>query len=196
MIVAVEGVSCTGKTTLAAELCRALGWGSVGCYYHVADDPAVLGEPLPTSETDQLEALAAHFVVEQHRARHAAALRGRDGGVIVDRSVDTLLAHLGAAGRIQGLNCDKHARVAVDRQVTAGAAMLPDLTLLLIAPPDVLAARARTRPKMPAVYYDPVYARHFNAHFSRAVSPHVVVLDATQSPAEVADAALAYIRGR
>ncbi|WP_248966366.1 (d)CMP kinase [Sphaerisporangium perillae] len=38
MIIAIEGVSCTGKSTLAARLATRLGWQTIECYYHVAND--------------------------------------------------------------------------------------------------------------------------------------------------------------
>jgi dTMP kinase len=193
MIVAVEGVSCTGKSTLAAALADRLGWAAIGCYYHVADDPSVLGEPLATSEAEQLHALKAHFAIEERRHQQAQAAAARDGGVILDRSVDTLLAHLRAAGRIRGLNAEEPARTLVVQQLAAGAAALPDLTLLLVADPAALAARAASRPGLPGIYYDPLFAAHFNAHFTSPLSPRCVTLDAGTSPAAVRDAALAEI---
>ncbi len=38
VIIAIEGVSCTGKSTLAARLATRLGWQTIECYYHVAND--------------------------------------------------------------------------------------------------------------------------------------------------------------
>ncbi|MFC4060226.1 AAA family ATPase [Planomonospora corallina] len=193
MIIAVEGTSCVGKSTLAEALAGRFGWEAIGCYYHVADDPAVLGEPVATCEAQQLEALAAHLAVETERARRARAALARDGAVIVDRSVDTLLAHLGAIGHLHGLDARTRARAMVAAQVTAGTAVLPDLTLLLTADPAVLAARAATRPGLPAIYYDPRFAAHFNAHFTDPVSRRCVRVDGGLDRGEVLEEALAHI---
>ncbi len=193
MIIAVEGVSCTGKTTLAADLAGRFGWETIGCYYHVADDPSVLGEPVAASEAEQLAALTVHFTIEKKRARRARAALTRDGAVIMDRSVDTLLAHLGAVGRIQGLNAAARARAMVAERVAADAAVVPDLTLLLTANPAVLAARAATRPGLPPIYCDPLFAAHFNDHFTDPIAPRCVRLDTSRGRGEVLEAALTHI---
>ncbi|MFF5113220.1 hypothetical protein [Streptosporangium sp. NPDC000509] len=193
MIIAVEGVSCTGKTTLAADLAGRFGWETIGCYYYVADDPSVLGVPVAATEAEQLAALTAHFAIEEERARRARAALARDGAVIMDRSVDTLLAHLGAVGRIQGLNAAARARVMVAERISADAAVVPDLTLLLAADPAVLAARATTRPGLPPMYYDPLFAAHFNDHFAAPIAARCVRLDASRGRGEVVEAALTHI---
>jgi dTMP kinase len=193
VIVAIEGASCTGKSTLAAGLAARLGWESIGCYYHVADDPSVLGEPLATCEAEQLAAFEAHLPIEQERHRRAQAALSRDGAVILDRSVDTLLAHLTAVGRIQGLDATGRARARAAERVRVGAVSVPDLTLLLTAGPAVLAARAETRSGLPSIYYDPVFTAHFNDHFADPVTPRCVRLDAGRPREQVLDCALAAI---
>lgn len=193
MIIAIEGVSGTGKSTLAASLAHQLGWGTISCYYHVAENPTVLGEPLAISEDEQLAAVAAHLVVEEQRHRQAQAVLARHGGVILDRSVDTVLAHLGAVGHIQGLDAKTQARALVTEGIAAGAAAVPGLTLLLTATPEVLRSRATRRPGLPSLYYDPAFVAHFNAHFADPLSPHCVRLNAEANPDEVLRAALTQI---
>ncbi|MFI6496652.1 dTMP kinase [Nonomuraea typhae] len=193
MIIAVEGVSCTGKSTLAASLARLLTCEVIGCYYHVADDPSVLGEPLVTSEAEQLASLGTHLVIEQERQRRAQTALAGGGPVIMDRSVDTLLAHLGAVGRIQGLDATAQARALVDKQVATGGVVLPDLTLVLAADPQALESRAAARPDLPTLYYDPVFTAYFNHHFANPISPRCVWLNASLQPDEVLRAALAYV---
>ncbi|MEU0481346.1 AAA family ATPase [Streptosporangium sp. NPDC006013] len=190
MIIAIEGVSSTGKSTLVASLAHQLGWDTVSCYYHVADDPAVLGEPLATSEDEQLAAVTAHLAIEEQRHRQAQAALARHGGVILDRSVDTVLAHMGAVDRIQGLDARARALALVTERVAADAATVPDLTLLLTAAPEVLGSRAARRPGLPRLYYDPAFVTHFNAHFAAPLSLRCVRLDAEAAPEAVLDAAL------
>ncbi|GAA0425458.1 hypothetical protein Acor_78680 [Acrocarpospora corrugata] len=196
MIIAIEGVSCTGKSTLAASLAGQFAWQVVPCYYHVAADPAVLGKPLASSEGEQLAALTAHLRIEAERRHQADAALARDGAVILDRSIDTLLAHLTAVGQLQGLDVPTtvaRARTLIDEAVTASAAVLPDLTLLLLATPAVLARRGATRPDVSRLYYDPAFASHFNEYFARPLSPHCVQLDANADPAAVLSTALTAI---
>lgn len=189
----MEGVSCTGKSTLAANVAARLGWQTIGCYYHVADDPSVLGAPIARSDTELLNALTAHLGIEQERHRQATAALAQDGGVIMDRSVDTLLAHARAIGRLRRLDVDARARAAVARQVTASAAVVPDLTLLLTAEPAALVRRAASRPGLPPIYYDPKFAEHFNGHFTDPISPRCVRIRADAAPDQILEMALAQV---
>lgn len=170
MIVALEGVSSTGKSTLAAALADRLGWQTIPCYYHLAADPAALGELLVDTREQQLAALDAHLRIEARRQRLAAAAQARDGGILLDRSVDTLLAHVRAAGHLRGVNAREQARRRVQEQIDRGAAVRPDLTLLLTADADELARRSASRHAMPELFLDPEFIAQFNAHFTDPVA--------------------------
>lgn len=170
MIIALEGVSSTGKTTLAAGLAERLGWQAIPCYYHMAADPAELGELLAESAEQQLAALAAHLRIEERRHQLATAATARDGGVILDRSVDTLLAHAAAAGYLRGLDTRVEARRRVVERITQGRAVRPDLTLLLTADIDELARRTASRSGMPALFLNPDFIAQFTEHFADPVA--------------------------
>lgn len=185
MIVALEGVSNSGKTTLAKNLAHLLATETVACYQHVAKDPAMLGRPLAHSEEELLQALRVHLTVEEERLRLATEALTRTGMVIMDRSVDTPLAHLRAVGRLQGLNAEAPARAVVQAQCATGAAAVPDLTLLLIASPQQLARRGRTRPDVSPLYYADEFATHFYGHFAEPIAKHVVRIDADLSPGDL-----------
>nr|WP_237419283.1 hypothetical protein [Kitasatospora sp. SID7827] len=102
-----------------------------------------------------------------------ALAEGRD--VILDRTVDTLLAHAHAVGRMNGFDCDAQAR----HLVTGRPVAMPDLTIVLTADPDVLARRARLRKGMPTIFYDRHFSEHFNAYLAHPLAPAVALLDAT-----------------
>jgi dTMP kinase len=193
MIIALEGVSSTGKSTLAARLAARLGWTVIPCYYHVADDPAALGEPLVDTEQQQLAALDVHLEIEERRCRLAGSAAARDGGVLLDRSVDTLLAHVRAAGRLRGLDTEDEARRRVEERIARGQAVRPDLTLLLTADVGELVRRAASRPGLHHVFRDPAYVEQFNAHFDRPLSPRWLTLDSIVAPDALLAAALAHI---
>ncbi|WP_329080136.1 MULTISPECIES: hypothetical protein [unclassified Streptosporangium] len=180
MIIGFEGVSCTGKTTLAAAVAaRGGGVPVVPCYYHAVPDPSRLPVPLARTEQEQLDALTLHLEIEALRCALVDEATAQGGDVILDRTADTLLAHLHAVGRLQGLNADVAARTMVDRQRVAGQVAVPDVTFFLHASHDVLAARAATRTGMPPIYYDPDFARHFAAHFAGyPLTPLRIDLDA------------------
>lgn len=191
MILGIEGVSCVGKTTLAAALATHLNRPAViPCYYHASPDPTQLPAPEPFTADHQLANIAQFLDVEDlrlARARQALA-EGRD--VILDRTVDTLLAHAHAVGRMNGFDCDDRAR----RLVSSRPVAMPDLTIVLTADPDVLARRARLRKGMPTIFYDRHFSEHFNAYFAHPLAPSVVLLDATSGrPEELTEHALEHV---
>ncbi|SDI48441.1 dTMP kinase [Sinosporangium album] len=190
MIIGLEGVSCTGKSTLASGLADRLGNISVvPCYYHSAPAPSMLPVPHVTSEAEQLSALAVHLEIEKVRLRHAQEALATRRRIVLDRTVDTLLAHLRAVGAMKGLNTGSRARTLVNQQINKGLAMVPHVTLLLIADHEVLTERARTRTDMPSLYYDPVFARAFCAHFRNPIAPVCLPLSAALPAAQVLDQA-------
>ncbi|MGH3391171.1 MAG: hypothetical protein ACRDOO_20065 [Actinomadura sp.] len=194
MIIGIEGVSCTGKTTLARALAVRLADTSVvPCYYHAAPDPSVLPSPKVSSETEQIDALAIHLEIELLRLRRVQAAVARGCRVVLDRTVDTLLAHLRAVGEMNGLNANTRARDLVEQQVDQGLAVRPDMTLLLRADHEVLAERARTRVGMPTLYYDPAFTSGFDAHFQNPVTPVCLTVEAGLPADQVLDRALGLI---
>lgn len=190
MIIGLEGVSCTGKTTLARALANRLGTASVvPCYYHVAPDPSLLPNPIPDDEREQLASMEVLLGLEA--LRRDMAHRALDMGrvVILDRTVDTLLAHTYAIDRLRGLSAAETARILAIERPT----IVPDITLLLVTTPTVLAERAARRPGMPSIFYDPIFTTHFNAYFERPLVPRWVHLDAAQCTEDLAAQALAEI---
>ncbi|MFJ2578397.1 AAA family ATPase [Kitasatospora aureofaciens] len=191
MILGIEGVSCVGKTTLAAQLTPHLNQPAViPCYFHASPDPTLLPAPEPFTAEHQLANIAQFLDVEDlrlARARQALA-EGRD--VILDRTVDTLLAHAHAVGRMNGFDCDDQAR----RLVISRPVAMPDLTIVLTADPDVLARRARLRKGMPTIFYDRHFSEHFNAYLAHPLAPAVAVLDtAADSPGDLTAHALDHV---
>ncbi|MFJ1797156.1 nucleoside/nucleotide kinase family protein [Kitasatospora griseola] len=178
MILGIEGVSCVGKTALAARLAPHLRQPAVvPCYYHASPDPTRLPTPEPFTAEHQLANIAQFLDIEDLRlARVGQALaEGRD--VVLDRTVDTLLAHAHAVGRMHGFDCDDQAR----HLVTSRPVAIPDLTIVLTAAPEVLANRARLRKGMPTLFYDRHFSEHFNAYLAHPLAPAVALLDATCS---------------
>ncbi|MEU7894226.1 hypothetical protein AB0B45_15360 [Nonomuraea sp. NPDC049152] len=194
MIIGFEGVSCTGKTSLAAAVAARLGGVPVvPCYYHAAPDPSLLSHPKPRTEQDHLDVLAVHLDVEALRCEQADAAAAR-GDVILDRTADTPLAHLRAIGRMRGLNADQAGRTMVEEQRRRGRVAVPDVTFYLHADHAVLAARAATRTNMPTLYYDRDFTRHFAAHFTDApVTPLCIRVSAAAPIPQVADTVMRHL---
>lgn len=182
MIIGIEGVSCTGKTTLATRLAEHLNAAVIGCYYHCAPSPASLPTPDMTSSDQQLRAVAMLTRIEARRHQLAQAALTAGNTVILDRTIDTILAHAHAVGRLHGYDCDAEARqIVLDAPI-----LIPDLTILLTAPPSVLTARASQRTGMPELFYNPVFTGHFNDYFNQPITPQRITLDSTKPIATIA----------
>jgi dTMP kinase len=197
-MIGIEGVSCTGKTTLAAALARRLAATMPGpageacvvpCYYHAAPEPQVLSSPDVRDEAGQLAALAALLSVEQLRSRQARRALGQGRTVVLDRTVDTLLAHVRGVGRVCGLDATVPARALVNAAITRGDVAVPAVTLLLEAGHETLARRAAARPGLPLLYYDEDFTFGFNGHFTDPVTPCCLAVDAAAGADAVAEQA-------
>ena len=146
--------------------------------------------PEPFTATHQLASIAQLLDIEDLRLARAreATRAGKD--VILDRTVDTLLAHGHAVGRMNDFDCDAAARHLVASRHVA----IPDLTIVLTADPDVVEHRASLRDNMPTIFYDRDFSEHFNAYFTQSLAPIVVPLDTTDSSlADLTACALTYI---
>ncbi|WP_027343902.1 AAA family ATPase [Hamadaea tsunoensis] len=184
--IGLEGVSCVGKTTLAREIAQRLDAAVVACYYHIAPDKTLLPPPDSTTAAAQMAALTVLLQLEQHRYR--LVQNTASPVVILDRTVDTLLAHAHAVGRRHGYDCDDHARqLALSQQI-----VVPELTLLLTAGDEDRERRAARRVGMPTLFYAPDFTRDFNAYFTHPLASRVVVLDTSgdDTTTTVADHAL------
>ncbi|GIG63166.1 hypothetical protein Lfu02_75380 [Longispora fulva] len=195
MIIGIEGTSLTGKTTLAAALAASGALRDplvVPCYWHAAPDPGRLPPAKASSVAGQLAGLEVFLSVEAVRLGlvDAGVREGRD--VVVDRTADTLLAHVGAVSAMT--EADAYP-LALDL-IAARRVIVPDLTLHLTARPETLALRARTRPGFPALFVDSFFATLFNKHFTNPaalVTQRCVPVDADADPVAVLATAVAVI---
>lgn len=182
MIIGLEGVSCTGKTTLARHLADVLDATVVDCYFHCAPTPESMPPPESADAEHQLIAVVHLLRIEAIRVERAQAALKNGGIVVLDRTVDTILAHARAVGRRHGFDCDRAAR----RLVEGARALVPDLTVLLEADPATLTERASLRTNMPEVFYRPDFTTVFNEHFIDPIARTVIRMDAACPTAHLA----------
>lgn len=177
MIIGIEGVSCVGKTTLATALGERIeGSLVIPCYFHSAADPAALPPPVTANASAQLDSLRAFLDVEALRRERAFAGRADDRTVILDRTVDTLVAHTRAVSVLQGFDID----LAAPQIVRLSPVIVPDITFLLSARFEVLSGRARHRRAMPEILYDPRFTAAFMEHFRNPIADACVRLNGEQ----------------
>jgi thymidylate kinase len=192
-VIALEGPSYAGKSTAINHL-RRRGVENQAfvaeCYVkHVAhrDDipPARTG-----SAAAQLAAFGTFMDIESTRVREALA--SARPVVILDRSVDTLLAHAHALDALFGYGVHHQLR---DR-LKELPFLRPDHTLYLDVPAEVLSLRRKTAGHTAAesdyFLHEPAFLDHARDYFVSGAQPpvsrEVTVVPADATPPEVAHA--------
>jgi dTMP kinase len=182
-IIALEGPSYAGKSTAIRHLRRRGIEDRVfvsDCYVqHIACHDEI--PPVRTaSAAQQLTAFETFMRIEKARVRDASA--AAKAVVILDRSVDTLLAHAYALDAMFGYDVHQQVRhVLRDRPF-----LRPHHTLYLDVPADVLSLRrkatAHPRPESEYFLHEPEFLAHTRDYF---VSPAPVSEEVTVMPADV-----------
>ncbi|MFI8372391.1 hypothetical protein [Streptomyces sp. NPDC085466] len=198
LTIALEGPSYAGKSTAIRHLRRtALGTRAFvsDCYVkHIAHR-----DDIPPARTDsaaaQLAAFERFMAIEATRVAEAAA--GGRQLVILDRSVDTLLAHAYALDALfdYGVHHRLHERLA------ALPHLRPDHTLYLDVPAETLHLRRKTAGHTAAesqyFLHEPDFLHHTRDYFvhapRRPVTRELAVLAADAGPDDVAKAVEALV---
>lgn len=186
LIVALEGPSFSGKTQLLSNLYASFGQLdllAIACY---VDE--IIGE-VPTACTrsteEQLDAFQLFMTIEERRvqklAKHKADL------VILDRSVDTLLAHAYALDHLFGYEAYSQCRALLSRS----SHFVPDLTFYLDASPATLQRRCKLlNQPFDSFLVDPLFISYFRSYFipsDLAISRRIHIVNAEVSQLEVAE---------
>jgi thymidylate kinase len=141
MILALEGPSNCGKSTLAEGLRAQLGEPVLilPCYADALPDGQSMPGPRARDATEQLERLEFFLEMDRHRREQAtAAPEARV--VIADRSWIGLLGHVYAVERTGGPAAFQAARGHLEASV--GSLLQPDLVLRLVVDPGERRSRA------------------------------------------------------
>jgi len=188
-IAALEGPSFAGKTsTLAAlgPLLHPLRVISYACYV----DEIASNDVPPARARGAAEQLAAFELFMEIEADRVADLRCRGDGadlLLLDRSVDTLLAHAYALDRLYAYGVHDAARSLLPQREH----LCPDRTFYLDAGPEVLQRRRRrSGGPFDDFLLDPVFVGHFRDYFTLKGSPisaWVSIVHAEQEQSIVAD---------
>ncbi|WDO08501.1 hypothetical protein ME763_24280 [Streptomyces murinus] len=198
LIIALEGPSYAGKSTAVRHL-RHTTLGSRAfvsdCYVrHVAHH-----DDIPPARTDSAAAQLAAFerFMEIEATRVAGAVTSGRQFVILDRSVDTLLAHAYALDALFGYGVHHQLR---DRLRTL-LFLRPHHTLYLDVPAETLHLRRKTAGHTAAeseyFLHEPGFLRHARDYFvhtpRRPVTRELTVLAADAGPDDVARAVEALV---
>lgn len=192
-IIALEGPSYAGKSTAIQHLrshdIEERAYVS-DCYVqHIAHR-----DDIPPARTDsaaaQLAAFEKFMAIENTRVR--AALASARPVAILDRSVDTLLAHAHALDALFGYDVHHQLRDRLQELPF----LHPHHTLYLDVPAEVLSLRRKTAGHTAAesdyFLHDPAFLAHARDYFVSGARPpvsrEVTVIPADTSPADVAHA--------
>jgi len=199
MLVTVEGVEGSGKSTQCAKLAESLRGRGLDVVLTREPDGTALGAavrglfevdgPPPTPLTQAFLFMAAR---QQHVAEVIRPALSRGAIVLSDRYADATLAYQGFG---QGVALD----TIRDLNLLATGGLLPDLTLVLDLEPAIGMARIRGRAldafeKMDLAFHRRV--REGYLEIARMDKPRVVVLGADQGEAALFDAMVAAVDER
>lgn len=193
-IIALEGPSGAGKSTAIAALARDASLGRTvvfDCYVREIARPRDIPPARTRSRAEQVAAFHTFMGVEARRvlrAQRLAAEKEPPDLMILDRSVDTLLAHAHALDVLFGFG----ARPAVAALLPRLAHLVPERTLYLDADAATLQARRAKAAHGSADFFlhDPGFLAAWRGYFlgdaGPTLAPAVTPVPADAAPAEVA----------
>jgi dTMP kinase len=188
-IAALEGPSFAGKTSTLAALRSLLptdGLVTFGCYVGQIDNLDDVPPARTGSAREQLDAFRLFMRIEAGRVAELNDRAGSADLVLLDRSVDTLLAHAYALDRLFGYGVYEEACGLLARL----AHLRPDRTFYLDASPQVLKRRReRLTEPFDSFLLDSDFLECFRDYFIRkglAVAAQVSIVSAEQSVSTVA----------
>ncbi|HEX6344815.1 hypothetical protein [Umezawaea sp.] len=189
LVVGVDGVVASGKTTLVRELTSRLGAVLVPEY---APHPGVGPGVAPPADVPSGWRVQRHYLVEEERRGRAV---GPGTTAVLDRTVLSQAAHVDAVHRTGGP--DLRSRLA--DWLARGRAVEPDVVVTLTGERDASRERCAVREAGPDrhgtadLYVDEEYQRAFDAFLGRLAErlpDRVVVFPPCPEPRAVADRVL------
>ncbi|MET9964898.1 hypothetical protein ABZZ80_02970 [Streptomyces sp. NPDC006356] len=189
-IIALEGPSYAGKSTAIQHL-RNRGIEERAYVSDCYVQNIAHRDDIPPARTDSAAAQLAAFetFMEIESARVGAALASARPVAILDRSVDTLLAHAHALDALFGYDVHHQLRDRLQELPF----LRPHHTLYLDVPTEVLSLRRKTAGHMAAesdyFLHDPAFLAHARDYFVSGARPpvarEVTVIPADTDPADV-----------
>jgi dTMP kinase len=195
-IIALEGPSFVGKTTAIASLAADTSLGRVAvfdCYVREIARPRDVPPARTAGREQQVAAFRTFMAIEARRTRRLARLAAgahRPDLVILDRSVDTLIAHAHALDALYGFG----ARPAVAALLPYLPHLVPERTFYLDACAETLrsrrAAAAGGDGSRDFFLHDAAFLDAWRGYFLAAagptVTPAVTTVSADEPPEQVA----------
>jgi thymidylate kinase len=196
-VIALEGPSFAGKSTAIAALSRDPSLGRIAvfdCYVREITDAQDIPPARTADRAEQIAAFLAFMAVEERRmlrTRCLAAEHEPPQLVILDRSVDTLLAHAHALDTLYGFGARAEALALLPHLPH----LVPERTFYLDAPAETLRRRRAALDGHSGsedyFLHDPGFLGPWRGYFLGAagptLTPAVVAVPADAPPNEVAE---------
>jgi dTMP kinase len=162
-VLGLDGVSLVGKTTLAEQFVATVrGSTTIPCFSHFLARPGDRAlSYLPSTAPEELAVLSQYLFAEQRRLERLRAVENASTVIVVDRTVQTLLAHTRFLERTGGYPVFEKAQ----RLIRSAPHIVPDHTVLLTAAQSEIGRRVRSRPGIEPVIYGEPLAAAYVAHF-------------------------------
>ncbi|MFM9538655.1 AAA family ATPase [Streptomyces turgidiscabies] len=171
-IVALEGPSCAGKTTVIRHLRETPALADTalffGCYVRHIRPVHEIPPPRTFSAAEQFAAFETFMSAEADRAAETALNPGRL--VILDRSVDTLMAHAYAMDRLHDFGVHEQVR----RRLEELPHLRPDHTIYLdVSTQTLRQRRAAAGEEAEYFLHDPDFLAQARAYFTEKPEPPI-----------------------
>lgn len=182
--VALEGPCSAGKTTLGRSLMTSFvdaGVEYVADYCDHVGGGRNLPPPFPRSYVEEEAALNKFLYIEWER--YAAVRRASPHLVLVDRSVETLVAHCRGLTAVTGVDYR-----SLNRRVLARSKLpvWPKVVLYLDVPNDIVRSRGTSKFSPDSIFMNPEFNDGLRRYFVyRSRSVPVVFLDGTKSRSDL-----------
>lgn len=192
-VIALEGPSYAGKSTAISHL-RSRGIEEQAFVFDCYVKDIAHRDDIPPARTGsaaaQLNAFEKFMEIEETRVRRALA--SAKPVVILDRSVDTLLAHAHALDALFGYDVHHQLRDRLQQLPF----LRPDHTIYLDVPAEVLGLRRKraghTAAESDYFFHQPAFLDHSRDYFLSGAQPpvsrEVIAVPADTTPAEIAQA--------
>jgi thymidylate kinase len=185
--IGIEGTALAGKTTLIKHLRECMPSRIVVApeYMHFAFEGSLIPSIKPTSPSEQKRALQYFAHIEQCRLILAEAQAAPDSIILLDRTVETLMAHVYALEKWPPNFLEECWSVLEEK--TKGIPQ-PSFTLLLTASPEVIRARGLTLRDRPELFSDMRFISRFQEYFqpeNRKAHWTCLTVDASQEVTKV-----------
>ncbi len=164
-LIAIEGASYSGKSTLARRLQQEFGPRAIVLpdYVEAAGGSQFVPSAPAHSAAEQMQAFRFFLELDAKRYRRGLVVQPSPELVIMDRSIHTLLAHNFAMMNMMSWPIfEESTRIAQDDP----SVIWPHLVLYVDVPQDILGPRyPSVTPEAEWLFTNPTYNRHFRAYF-------------------------------